>query len=125
MEPKTKGPAGRDCCRRVIFSLANVLGKGAGFADLARRLGVAPNDEPAVRAAARQRAVGVRSLRRLPAVAHVVIDRSGSAGAGLSDDLDITLAVLARCSEQAFIRRHYAMVTRKRLERVVTLILPD
>ncbi|MHC4430047.1 MAG: hypothetical protein ACYS0D_15820 [Planctomycetota bacterium] len=75
--------------------------------------------------AARRRAVGVPSLRRLPALAHVVIDRSGAAVAGLSDNLDVTLAVLVRCTEKAFIRRHYPLATRKHLERVVTLILPD
>ena len=75
--------------------------------------------------AVKRRVVGIRSLKRLPALTPVVNDDSGSTMSGLTDDLDTTLAVLVRCSDRAFIRRHHPIVTRERIERVVTLILTN
>ena len=61
---------------------------------------------------------------RLPSIVPVVVDDSGEKANGFTDDLATTLAVLARSSKNVFMRRAYAMVTRERLEREVTLILP-
>lgn len=115
---------GRDCCQRVTFSLPNALGPGAGWAQLAAHLGIDPEDEPAVLGQVKARAADVRLRRHLPMVTPVVLDGSGAEVYGLTDDLDVTLAVLVRCSKQAFIRRHHAITSRARLERAVTLILP-
>ena len=120
-----KGPTGRDRCLRITFSLANALGGGATFYDLATHLGLDPDQEQAVIEACKARAVGVPLHRHLPPLAGVVLDDSGAELPGLTNDVDVTIAVLARASDRAFIRRHYPVVDRDRLERTVTLIVTD
>lgn len=120
---------GHDHCRRVTFSLwqaiSHVQAKGDPVvADWAPHLGIGDASEDAVLAACRKQALGVNEIRSLPHVVPVIIGDMGSQIEGLTDNLQLTVAVLARCSDTVFLRRKSPIVTPSHITRSVTLILP-
>ncbi len=124
---RNKIASGRDVCKRVTFSLVAVLGANADLEALGHTLCDWPNgetDEALILGTCRGMVMGVANLKRLPSIVPVIVDDSGEKANGFTDDLATTLAVLTRSSKNVFMRRAYAMVTRERLEREVTLILP-
>ena len=75
-------------------------------------------------AACRLQAVGVTALRYLPFVAPVIAGSRGLDIEGLTDNLQLTIAVLARCSATVFLRRKSPIITPGHIVRSATLILP-
>ena len=120
---------GRDHCHRVTFGLWRAIGhrqaKGnPTVLDWTPHLGVGDISEDAVLTACRQQALGVAGLRSLPYVVPVIVGDRGSDIEGLTDNLQLTLAVLARCSGTVFLRRKSPIITASHIVRSVTLIFP-
>ncbi|MFM1882136.1 MAG: hypothetical protein RJA05_545 [Planctomycetota bacterium] len=117
--------SGRDACQRLRFWVDAMPPNVMTWREVCQAFGIAcaPDDDGYTRLAAAA-ARPCPALVRLPPIAGVLRNAAGDSLAGLTDDPDVVLAVLARASSHVFLRDGAPTVTTDRFRLPVTLVIP-